>query len=452
MKALSEPIPPGTMRKAISPTKSTQTGAKVTKRRKLHRRLIRPAIGSLYDRMHDHAGLQLFTRPLYWIDLHMTLLSCQFVQLPRHTTPTPLSASTPKSSLSSSQQSLDSQRSLEVPQTVVMIGRNLDILMDDCKLLMMKDSRGKDAAMTELMNTLYPGYFTSPRHHVELDLLFGSHLYRAVANVQLLWHSCNPQASMMSFDSTTTRVASQPVSRAASITTPSIGAPGTDSSILVYVNRSHLDFMRRNFFRNVRAPNGTINEPVARLQALRSKALIPKNAVKDPYFLGVMLALAQQSVYGDQRAAKGFAPRDVKIRLLTVAEDDLAFIVYTATVPGALLSMFHEPNKAPPANPDFAVHYCHVNVWPVLGLKERLGKALGSDLVGEYGDAVIDTYEELATPVPEEGRSKKRGREALSEVFNGSFSDDRSESPSPSPSTRKKQRMDGKTRSCSVMG
>ncbi|KAI1754794.1 hypothetical protein F4782DRAFT_528154 [Xylaria castorea] len=426
MKALSKPIPQAKMCKVIKATK-------VTKRKKLRRRPIRPAIGSLYDIMHDHAGVGLFVRPLYWTDLHMKLLSCRFVQLPPHTTPIPSSSSTPKSSP-------PSQRSPRISRTVVSIGKNLDILMATHNPVMIRDTGGKNTAMAALLSTFYPRYFSDPLHFAELDMLFGRYLYRRAANCHLLWHHTDPDANVMSFDSTTTRAASQPVSRAASYSMAQIDVTTNNSPILAYVSRSHMDYIRRNYYRILRGPKGAPNDPVSRLQSCRSKALIPKNADEDPSFLGVMVAIAQQSVYTNMRTAAGFTPHDVKVRLLTVAEEDNAFIVYTATVPAALLSMFHEPDTAPTGNSEVIVEHAHVPVWPVLGLKERLGKALGSDIVGEYDDTIIDTYEEEVAPVAE-ADSKKRGREALSEVFNGSFSEDcQYQSNVSSVSARKKRR------------
>ncbi|KAH8162150.1 hypothetical protein CIB48_g6084 [Xylaria polymorpha] len=317
----------------------------------------------------------------------------------------------------------------------------------------MKDTAEKDTAMAALLSEFYPFCFSDPLPYPDLDILFGSYYYRAAANCQLLWHDVDPNSTILpaSFNSATTQAASQPVSLAASY---SIGMTANTSPVLAYISRSHTDYIRRNFFRIAKNPNGGANEPVARLQSRRAKALIPKNADEDPYFIGVMIAMAQQSVYTNMRSGTGFIPRDVKVRLLTVAEEDDAFIVYSATVPKALLSMFHEPDTAPTGNSEVIVEHTRVPVWPVLGLKERLGKALGSDIVGDYEDTVMDTYEEeLMSPVAEAG-SKKRGREALSEVFNGSFCEDcQYQSNGSSPSAKKKRRIEEKKgRSCSVTG
>jgi hypothetical protein len=137
-----------------------------------------------------------------------------------------------------------------------------------------------------------------------------------------------------------------------------------------------------------------------------------------------MIAMAQQSAYADLRSGTGFIPRNVKVRVLTVAEEENAFMVYTAIVPSAFLSMLHEPDTAPTGNSQIKVEYTQVPVWPVLGFKERLGKALGADVVGNFDGVPMDTYEDEMVSVPHSTPPKRR-REALSEVFNASFSEDR---------------------------
>ncbi|TGJ79820.1 hypothetical protein E0Z10_g8935 [Xylaria hypoxylon] len=180
-------------------------------------------------------------------------------------------------------------------------------------------------------------------------------------------------------------------------------------------------------------PRGIPNHAVHRLHALRSKLLIPKNVDEDSYFVAVMVAIAQQSVYPDIRSSEGFMPRDVKVRVLTAAEEEDALIVYSATVPAALLSMFHEPDAAPTGNWKIKIEYAQVPAWPVLGLNERLGKALGSDIVGDFDTTLLNTLEdeeeelqpwETSSPLFKSD-SPKRKRGVFSEVVNTSFSEDR---------------------------
>ncbi|RYP19857.1 hypothetical protein DL765_003111 [Monosporascus sp. GIB2] len=215
----------------------------------------------------------------------------------------------------------------------------------------------------------------------------------------------------------------------------------SDAPILAYVSRSQLNHVRRNCFRVLAGPNRIYNGPVHRLQALRSKMLMPKNQDEDQYILAVMITLAQQAAYSETASSGAtFHPRDLKIRVLSTSEDDDAFIVYTGIVPAAFLRMFHEPEKAPPGDTKIHISYAQVPIWPVLGLKERLGQALGSEVVGDFDALNMETYEDELPPTPETP-SPKRRREVLTEVFNASFSEDR-DSDSPVEMLGKRRRLE----------
>ncbi|KAI0975018.1 hypothetical protein F4678DRAFT_470299 [Xylaria arbuscula] len=423
MESSSAPIAQGeTLPVAVEP-----------RRRRRRHMLISPQPGSLYDIMHDHAGLQLHVRPLGWTDLHAKLLGCRFVQLPPHDTPTP------PSSLSSSSPSFSSSPSLSPPQTppaVSSIGKTLDLLMSPDKA-----EPPKTRALRHLLAEFYPKTLLYPLEQMSMVLRVGSRCYAQAVRCQLLFSPIYPNNNLASFDSTTTTWAS------ASNTASTIIEP----SMMAYVSRSRLDHNRRTCFNVLGGPKGTFNEPVHRLQVLRIKHILPKDPNEDSYFLAVMLAMAQQSVYPDVRSNAGFVPRDVKVHLLTIAEDENVFIVYTATVPSAVLSMFHDPSKSPKGNSEIKVEYTQVPAWPVLGLKERLAKALSSEIVGDSDPTIMDTSEDDAVetkqpttisdpPSPCKSNSNKRKRGVFSEVLNTSFSEDR-EPDRPKGTTDKKRRI-----------
>ncbi|KAH9896226.1 hypothetical protein F4778DRAFT_259525 [Xylariomycetidae sp. FL2044] len=372
------------------------------------RQPISPEAGSLWGILCHHSGKSLFVPPICWTELHKQLLRCRFAQLPAQRSPRPSSSPSPSP-----------RRSHQIPPTVVKIGRELDILftVDGSYNTLIKTR-----SMRTVLSTLFPTHLSGVKVGSEMDLRFGNRAYRNAVRCQSLWKKPDSTLFTTSFDSTTTLTSSRSASQLfASMTVDT----SNDAPILAYVSRSHLNHIRKNCFRVMRGPNRALNEPVYRLQSLRSKILIPKNPDEDQFFVAVMIAMAQQAVYGDVSRGTDFAPRDVEVRLLTLSEGDSSFLVYTATVPAALLMMFHEPHKAPQGNTELDINFTQVPVWPVLGLKERLGKALGSDIVGDFQGVSIDTYEdELAETTPEVP-SPKRRREALSEVFNASFSEDR---------------------------
>ncbi|KAI8634359.1 hypothetical protein F5Y19DRAFT_461770 [Xylariaceae sp. FL1651] len=396
----------------------TAAATVVTKRRRPQKKHISPEIGSLYDLLHDYAGVSLYVLPICWTDLHAQLLGCRFVQLPPRNTPTPPS-------------SPSRRRSLRTPQTVVSISRSLDVIMS---LDGSKTAITKTRAMRSILSTFYPDHLAKPHYCADLDLRFGRRYYPKAVRCQALWNHADPNINTMSFDSATTWTASQSASH---LMASMAVSTSNDSPMLAYVSRSHLDHVRKNCFRVMRGPKGAFNQPVHRLQVLRSKNLLPKNPDEDSYFVAIMIAMAQQSVYADIQSGTGFISRNVKVRVLTVSEEDNAFMVYTATVPRAFLSMFHEPDAAPTGDSQIRIEYAQVPVWPILGFKERLGKALGAEIVGNFYGVPIDTYEDEMAPVPE-STSPKRRREALSEVFNASFSEDR-EADCPGGVFRKRQ-------------
>ncbi|KAI0503185.1 hypothetical protein F5B22DRAFT_630269 [Xylaria bambusicola] len=407
-----------------------------------------PQPGSLYDILHDNAGVSLFVRPLSWTDLHTKLLGCRFVQLPAFDAPTPPSSlPLPSSSPSSTPPLPPAWSSFNpAPKKSINIPKIIDWLMSPNK-----HEESKNRAMAAMLADFYPQAFTYPQDHFDLDLRFGNRRYDRLVRVQLLFNHIYP--SLMSFDSSTT-ICSASHSQTVSIS--------NEPSVLAYVSRSRLSHIRNSCYNVHPGPPGIFNGPVRRLQALRSKSLMPKNLDEDPYFISVMLALAQQSVYPNLRTNHGFVARDVKVHLLTVAEEEAAFIVYTATVPAALLSMFHEPDVAPTGNSSLQVEYARIPAWPIEDLKERLGKALGSDIVGDLSDAPMytheDTYEDEAEAFPPSitksfyyPSAPKRKRGVFSEVMNTSFYEDHESDAPRKVKAKKRRRIEKKTRELGIV-
>ena len=149
-----------------------------------------------------------------------------------------------------------------------------------------------------------------------------------------------------------------------------------------------------------------------RLQQLRARMLVPSNSDHDAHFVGIFLGMAQKHFYPsppitgrrDSRMSpeQGIPPcpnfHDLKLRILTHDTDTLEFIVYTGYITKEFLEKFHDPFKAPLDDDDAAVsglkiEYTRVPIWPILGLRERLGKALGQEVVGAFNPGDIVTWE-----------------------------------------------------------
>ena len=181
---------------------------------------------------------------------------------------------------------------------------------------------------------------------------------------------------------------------------------------------------------------------------------------------------------GDPDGNKHQTPeyRDVKAQLLTHDDRAQDFLVYTAIVEPAFLMRFHEPAKAPWLRPGFGgvaavtdagltVELTRVSMYPILGLKERLGNALGCDIAGEwYSEVAWGSYYIEMWGCVEERRTHFHGlkrrrveRGALAELLNessfevgGDEEDGSEEGDGPSPGGSKRRRCTNGSRSLEV--
>lgn len=218
--------------------------------------------------------------------------------------------------------------------------------------------------------------------------------------------------------------------------------------MLCYIGRAQLASIRKNLFRIAPGPKKTPNEPVSRLQQLRAKALIPSNADNDAHFVGIFLAMAQKHFYenlplfgqlkgqSSRTGARSNKPRfeDIVLRILTHDTETSDFMVYTAYVTAGFLERFEEPSRVPRLRedggvPGMRIEHTRIPIWPILGLKERLGLALGYDLVGAIDVDKIERWEEPEGEDARPASSSKRKRQALTEVVNSSFEEDADDEP-----------------------
>ncbi|KAI1781243.1 hypothetical protein F4818DRAFT_398475 [Hypoxylon cercidicola] len=434
--------------KRQSTTKSRDAEPDIAPRRTSKRRKTRyfkiksPEVGSLYDILHDSSGSALYVPPFCWTDQHTHLLG-RFVQRPPQNTPTPSASSSPRRTPQP-----------QTPHRIIEIGGYLDSMMvEGCSQTRLNTS------IQTIMEMLFPNRLS--RTTGELTMRCGSKHYNGAIRCWSMWKCAS---ALRSFDSATASLFSSPNSSVGSLALGkrSHTAASYDTPILAYVSRSHLNFLRRNCFRIQPFPDGSFNSLIHRLQQLRSRKLIPKTPDEDQYILATMITMAQQHVYTSMDAGTGFEPKDIRVGVISMSREDASFVVYTAVISTALLAMFHYPDKAPPGDPKITVEYQRVPVWPVLGLKERLGQALGKDIVGEVDENIMETFEDESvsetdsdrldkeinavslcskvsggrTSIPSMPQHTSRAtlpkRKVLSEVFNTSFSEDRDSSDFPS--------------------
>lgn len=393
--------------------------------------ILRPVEGSLYDVMHEHAGTSLFLRPICWTDLHTELLGAQFEQLPPCDTPVP----------SSIPGSPPSKGHMRPSPTITSLSNALTEILAPNQLHSILSS----TAVRSVLSTLWPDTFCKPRLMPEWDLHFGDRVYRDAVRAPVMWNFPTEAArsSSMSFRTISTQSCGSG-DNLGEATTSSHNLTGLP--MLCYIGRSHLAAIRRNLFRVAPGPNKAPNQPVLRLQQARAKKLIPANLDHDAHFVGIFLAMAQRHFYGAPVSRKG-SPRiqiinrqerpvfhDLKLRILTHDSNSADFIVYTAHITAGFLEKFHDPASVPSnfgkaESTGIRIEYSRVPIWPILGLRERLGKALGRDLVGVINEDTIETWQPIDGGSPQAPSQGKRKRGALSEVVNSSFEDDCEKEP-----------------------
>lgn len=307
--------------------------------------------------------------------------------------------------------------------------------------------------MGTVLSMLWPEAFPCVRYMYSLPLIFHGRAYRDMVGMSALWDhppKRQPLQSYNSFDtvSTTALEPGELLSSAPTLNDP-IGLP-----MMAYIDLNQIASCRRCMFRIVKKPDNA-NHAVQNLQKLRAKVLVPVVKEHEPLIVGLFVAMAQRHVHGftsshdprsqwsqlDARHVPEF--RDVKLRILAHDNENTDFLVYTATVTAELLQSFHQPLKLPRGKhggdfPGMQIQLQRVPIWPILGLKERLGQALGEDIVGRVDAEQVETWEDEEEQKPATKSPPKR--KALSDiVLNGSFedtSDDSSSEPIASAKRR----------------
>lgn len=426
----------------LPPTPDPEPSA--TPRKKRIRPIHQAARNSIYDLMYQQAGTSLFVRPLFWTDQHCHLLGVRFQELPPCDTPVPEEAAgTPPS------------------RGHMRPSRAITTLSDALTEILLSSSQSHtltSSAVRLVLGTLWPDAFSRVRLSSALCMFFGGRVYRDVVRVEVMWNfSSHVMESYESFHSVSTRPAES--FGLTSVSSSPVHNP-INLPMVSYISKSQLVAMRRNVFRVGRGPKNSLNEPVWRLQRLRSKMLNPSNDDHDPHLAGIFLAMAQRHFYGlpspSTRNGQVWEPREttlnptfhnLTLRILTHDNDTAEFIIYTATVTAAFLQRFHDPFNTPEDEsgnvPGMDIQLTRVPIWPILGLRERMGKALGQEIVGPFNQDEIERWEDDGddgddTPT----MSGKRKRKALSEVLNGSFEDDTNDDEADGPTlTAKKRRL-----------
>lgn len=430
-----------------SPTPSDsepiQTITSAPKRRRI-RRIHRADSNSLYDLLHDNQGTALFVRPIFWTDQHTKILGARFDENAPCDTPVP----------SSSPGSPPSKGHMRPSPAVTALSDSLSEILTAGRHPYIVSN-----ALKAALYILWPQAFRDFRFQPDMNLHFGGRVYRDAVKPSIMWYYPPETSHNHSFSSDTT----QPADTLDVLPSQNSAIDNPDKlPMMCYLGKSQLAMMRKNIFRIMPGPRGSWNGPVCRLQELRTKVLVPLNSDQDPHLVGVFLAMAQRHFYGPpteslrlRREHAYVAPRgityppkfhDVKLRILTTDNDTAEFIIYTATITAEYLQRFQTPWKTPNTmeeNLGMKIDYARVPIWPILGLKERLGKAVGQDIVGPFNPDDIETWDADDDPEKVTPLGKRKREETFSEVLNGSTGDDDSSDDEPALTGKKRCLSEG---------
>ncbi|KAL7926448.1 hypothetical protein ACQKWADRAFT_280307 [Trichoderma austrokoningii] len=384
------------------PPRRTLPSRRVVARRR------RPQKGSLRDILRQNPGTSLFVRPIGWTDLHVSLLGVRFCELPACDTPRPCNQPG----------SPPTQGHMRPSPTITKLSDALTEVL----LLSSGVPKSTSTAVKTVLMTLWPTAFAKWQLFPDLNIYFGDKVYHDAVRVQALWNFPSHPSALSSQSSVAT-IPARPVSSSSS---PPAHCTA-NLPMLCYIGKNQLASIRKCIFRVATGPDNNPNIPVQRLQQLRAKLLIPADADKDAHFVGIFLAMAQRHFYtppirtlaresslGLQRTV----PRrpdfqDVKMRILTHDNETSEFLVYTGHVTAQFLDRFFDPSGAfydeDGTIAGMKVEFTRVPIWPILGLRERLGKALGEDIVGSFDPDQMETWEDDSSASGSESRSSEPG-------------------------------------------
>ncbi|VTT78653.1 unnamed protein product [Fusarium fujikuroi] len=364
------------------------TEAPIVTRRKEPQRIYRPETNSLYDIFQQYAGTPLFLRLIYWSDLHAQLLGARWEELPSCKTPLP----------SADPGTAPSQGHLSPSNTIIRLSNALTqiLLPDPLHFILSSD------AVKSVLETLWPTPFNKTQDQPKIHLYFGGFVYHDAVHAQLMWNypSEDAKSSKSSFESLSTETAeSSNISKQSSPKYSPANLP-----MICYIGKTQLASIRNDLFAPLLDLDEQITNPWLASRSCGLKYFYPapsdENKAKHRSRISSLQGIPPSPNF-----------HDMKLKIMTHDIDTSEFIVYTGYITKEFLEKFHNPFKAP-ANDDDAmvsglkIEYTRVPIWPILGLRERLGKALGQEIVGTFDPDKMETWEED----PEKPRSEKRER------------------------------------------
>ncbi|OHX00759.1 hypothetical protein CSPAE12_00531 [Colletotrichum incanum] len=351
-----------------------------------------PDKGSLRNIIVENPRVRLFVKPKCWTHFHLDYLGVRFNDVTPYDTPIP----------STSSQDTSPSYYREPTKSALDLSNALTKMLEE------RAEEHRKRWIRIAMSQLYPGRLSYSKN-TGLHHYFGHRAYLNTCQAQVVWEATPSRSRCFSSRESAPK---WPAETSGVPTGPKVYplddllARDSSQPVLAYVDTRTVDAARRDTYRVARN-----NTPVQKLNERCYKAFAPPNAHRDPFLAGIILALAQRPFYDEPMppAAKSHKSitvshlveaefHDVAVRILTVDVEEPyspLFIVYRGVVTEALLRKFYHPTKNPQSAGEAAgmlIEYTKVPIWPVLGLKERLGNALGTDITGNLNKDSIETW------------------------------------------------------------
>ncbi|KHN94738.1 uncharacterized protein MAM_07334 [Metarhizium album ARSEF 1941] len=335
----------------------------------------RPAIGSLHDVLRRDNSTEWLVSPEYWTDKHSQVLGADFEELPPFNVPVPqyIPGAYPSRG--------DSCRSSTV--------KLLDGLLSDS--LPNGSESGDEKAIGSIVAILWPYALPGFYHGLMLPIFLGDCYHPEAVLLPMAW-PCPPESSLPSDFA------------------PSPGPDGHPMRAMCYITKDRLAAMRRELI-FPEAYDEAYDPITSRVYRLKAKARMPANSNHDPYLVAMFLAMAQDHFHQVPPSAHrrrqrsgipsaGPAFKDLKLRILLHDTQTRELIVHTGHITSNFLEYFYDPHNVPTSTQGqgdalgMKIQYTRVPMWPVIGLKERLGMALGEDLVGQFDPLEVETWDQ----------------------------------------------------------
>ncbi|KAH6680011.1 hypothetical protein F5X68DRAFT_263687 [Plectosphaerella plurivora] len=369
---------PGPLRRQLTTRLSARslsgstTEPSVRELRKRRKRRVRqayePVAGSFCSILHEYAGETLFAKPIMWTDTQLSAFGIKFVQLPPCQKPRPVSSEAWK-------QPTQSTRLLRMNGCVEMVLNPRRPITTDQSVF----TSPRMSGLGGMFDIMYPGRTIRPaggKNHMFSLFIWGAP-YPHLCHLEGFWRDESSKVTM------------------------------------AFLDKPLLESTRKFRMFSVYKPRaGPENTAVKSLVAKRVSLVLPKDPDQDPFLAAAFIAMAQDRFYPATPESKGMTGKitkrqfrdrpmpkfaDTKLRILTT-NGNQTFSVYTTTVTAKVLTALHHPTaeelRSGPDDHTMDIEHTKVDVFPLLGLKERLARALGEDLVGEVNLDGMELFED----------------------------------------------------------